>query len=675
MVEHPIEGDFKQWVVNAFRQSPLFSALDAKGLEKVIKLSRLQEFESGETLTREGEESDRFWVVLMGEARALVTDEASGEPIELSRLRANDSVGEVGLLLERPRVATVTATKQTYALHFDRKGFDYLMERLPGFARRLSRLVADRLVQADGKTRFPLLRPDQIVPTMDLVKLIPADAIVKYRLIPVSRDGNTVVVAFVDPPTRDLAQRVRQSIGDLQLEVGMIRMSDFDRLVEQFNLKPKPAPTPVDAGATQALTAVPGAGATTALPSVGVPVAELMQAAQAAAAAQAQVAPQLPLRAPAKLQRYRGNSPSGKSIIAKLDDLDRIRPILEQMPQVNASDLHIGAGEKPRWRIDGDLYELSEFGAMDDEEVLDLFEPLMPDVAIEEFNHHHDCDFAFAVDGIARFRANIFRDDKGVGAALRQIPMHVMSMEKLGLPKAAREFCNLHQGLVLVCGPTGSGKSTTLAAMIDHINQTRRSHIVTLEDPIEYVHESKMSLVTQREVGKNTSGFTRGLRASLREDPDIVLVGELRDRETLELAMKTAQTGHLVLSTLHTSTAIGTIDRIIDMFPVDQHNQVRGVLADMLKGVINQHLCKRIGGGRVAAFECMVGGAAVGNCIRQGKVHQIETVMTTNRSEGHRYLNDDLWELVRSRAIEPLEALKHTENGKDLRARLGMAQA
>lgn len=674
MVEHPIEGDFKQWVVNAFRQSLLFSALDGQALEKVISLSRLQEYEAGEMLAREGELSDRFWVLLMGECRTLIADALSGEPIEVARLRANDAVGEVGMILERPRTANVVCVKQTYALQFDKAGFDYLMERIPGFARRLSKSVADRLIEADAKVSFPTLRLDQIIPTADLIQLIPAEAMVKYRLMPVSRDGKTVTVGFVDPPTRDLVQRVKQSIGDLALEIRMLRMSDFDRLVKQFNLAPAPALAPVtaptapqptaDAGATQALHAVP---------------ANLSAGTIAAVAAQAVgmmgPTPQLPLRSPPKLQRYNRESASGHSIVARLDQLERIRPIIEQMPQVNASDLHIGAGEKPRWRIDGDLYELSEFSAMEAEEVLDLFEPVMPDVAIAEFNDHHDCDFSFAVDGIARFRVNIFRDDKGVGAALRQIPMHVMSMEKLGLPKAARGFCDLHQGLILVCGPTGSGKSTTLASMIDYINQNRRSHIVTLEDPIEYVHESKMSLVTQREVGKNTSSFTRGLRASLREDPDIVLVGELRDRETLELALQTAQTGHLVFGTLHTSTAIGTIDRIIDMFPVDQHNQVRSVLADMLRGVINQHLCKRIGGGRVAAFECMVGGAAVGNCIRQGKVHQIETVMTTNRSEGHRYLNDDLWDLVRSRAVEPLEALKHTENPKDLRIRLGMATA
>jgi twitching motility protein PilT len=233
----------------------------------------------------------------------------------------------------------------------------------------------------------------------------------------------------------------------------------------------------------------------------------------------------------------------------------------------------------------------------------------------------------------------------------------------------------LHQGLVLVCGPTGSGKSTTLAAMIDHINTHRPVHIITLEDPIEYAHKSKTAKVTQREVGKSTTSFTRGLRASLREDPDIVLVGELRDRETLELAFQTAQTGHLVFGTLHTSTAIGTIDRMIDMFPVEQHNQIRSVLADTLKGVINQHLCKRIGGGRVAAYELLMGGSAVSNCIRQAKSVQIATIMTTNRSEGHRHLNDELYDLVRKRQIEPLEALKHTDDRKDMKVRLGIVAA
>lgn len=651
MIEHPIEGDFKQWVVNAFRQSPLFATVDGASMGKVMSLARLQEYEIGERILTAGDTPEGFWVLLMGEAKTEVPHAETNEPVEVATLRANDSVGELGMLLQQPRAATVTCTKQSYALAFDTRGFDYLVDRIPGFSKQLAKAVADRLGATTSKSEFRTAEEFDIQPTPELVGLIPAEAIVKHRLIPINRDDRNVTVGFVDSPSQELVQRVRVSLGDLEPRIVRIRMADFDRLVEAFNLAPKPAPV-----------AAPAAPQAPSAP-IGVPIGVAL-------------ATQADDDEPQKLKRKkrkRTSTGSHRSVVARIEQMDRIRKVIEQMPSANASDLHLSAGNPPRWRIDGELYELPDFPALGEEEALDLFEQVMPDTAIAEFNKYHDCDFAFAIEGLARFRANVFRDDKGVGAVLRLIPMDVWSMEKLGLPKAARGFCDLHQGLVLVCGPTGSGKSTTLASMIDHINNTRRSHVVTLEDPIEYVHTSKMSLVTQREVGNNTTSFTRGLRASLREDPDIVLVGELRDRETLELALKTAQTGHLVFGTLHTSTAIGTVDRIIDMFPVDQHNQVRSVLADMLKGVISQHLCKRIGGGRVAAYEVLVGGSAVGACIRQGKNHQIATVMTTNRADGHRQLNDELWDLVRSRAIEPLEAIKHTDDKKDLKARLGIA--
>ena len=662
MVEHPIEGDFRQWVVNAFRQSPLFSGVDSASTEQIIATSKLEEYQVGETLMREGQRSDAFWVLLMGEATAEVQDVDSGVDIEIGRLRSNDTVGEVGLLLNHPRTASVVCQKQTYALRFDRRGFDYLSDHVPGFAQQLSKLIADRLLQRNLKATFPILERDEIRPSADLVRLIPAEAIVRHRLIPVAKEGETVVVGFVDPPGRELAARVRTALGQLELDIRMLRMADFDRLVEAFQLKPaEPAPSPaaaqtaaapaLAAGVQLPLASHRGVGTQVPFPErTGQPTGEL------------------------KLNReLRGTG--AHSIVAQLDQLARIRSILEEMPGAGSSDLHLSANQRPRWRIDGDLFELADFAPLGPEEILDLFEDLMPSAAIREFNLHHDCDFAFEVDGLARFRVNIFRDGHGVGAVLRLIPLETLSMDKLGLPVAARQFTLMHQGLILVCGPTGSGKSTTLAAMIDHINRNRPVHIITLEDPIEYAHRSIMAKVTQREVGKSTTGFARGLRASLREDPDIVLVGELRDRETMELALQTAQTGHLVFGTLHTSTAVGTIDRVIDMFPVEQHNQIRSAFADMLKGVINQHLCKRMGGGRVAAYELLVGGPAVSNCIRQGKNHQIATIMTTNRNEGHRHLNDELYELVRRRQIEPLEALKHTEDRKDMKVRLGMAPA
>jgi twitching motility protein PilT len=246
-----------------------------------------------------------------------------------------------------------------------------------------------------------------------------------------------------------------------------------------------------------------------------------------------------------------------------------------------------------------------------------------------------------------------------------------MSFEQLGLPEALRTLCEQPKGLVLVTGPTGSGKSTTLAAMIDHINSTRELHILTLEDPIEFVHQEKSALITQREVGSHTTGFNRALRAALREDPDVLLVGEMRDLETIQLALEAANTGHLVFSTLHTASAVSTVDRVVDMFPADQQNQVRSSLAEILLGVVSQTLCRRIGGGRVAAVEILMVNHAVGNLIKEGKTNQLPSAMQTGRREGMRMLNDGLAELVKAGTVERDEALAGAVDKKDLERRLG----
>jgi pilus retraction protein PilT len=272
---------------------------------------------------------------------------------------------------------------------------------------------------------------------------------------------------------------------------------------------------------------------------------------------------------------------------------------------------------------------------------------------------------------IARFRVNVFVDKGGVSAVMRQIPAKILTFEQLNLPPVVARLCDNPKGLVLVTGPTGSGKSTTLAAMIDYINKTRAQHIITLEDPIEFVHKSEMCLVNQREVYAHTRSFARALKAALREDPDIVLVGEMRDLETIQLALETANTGHLVFGTLHTSTAISTVDRIIDVFPPAQQSQVRAVLADTLKGVVAQALCKKVGGGRVAALETLVLSYAVANLIREGKTHQIASAMTTSKAQGNTLLNESLAQLVNEGRVEYAEALSKALDKADFARRCG----
>lgn len=346
--------------------------------------------------------------------------------------------------------------------------------------------------------------------------------------------------------------------------------------------------------------------------------------------------------------------------------------LLRRMVAEGASDLHLTARHVPRVRIDGEVSEMGDASLLDSDSIMALLEPIMPERNLEQFRADNDTDLAYAIKGVARFRVNVFRDNHGVGAVFRQIPDKILTMEQLGLPPVVRNLCDYPKGLILVTGPTGSGKSTTLAAMIDHINKTRTSHVITLEDPIEFVHESQGCLVNQREVGPHTTSFSRALRAALREDPDIVLVGEMRDLETVALALETANTGHLVFGTLHTNTAVSTISRVIDMFPAGQQNQVRTVLADTLKGVVAQTLCRRKGGGRVAALEILVSDLGVAALIRDGKTHQIISAMQTGKVRGNRLLNEELKRLVEEEIVSEEEALAKAVDKPDLMSKLGI---
>jgi twitching motility protein PilT len=327
------------------------------------------------------------------------------------------------------------------------------------------------------------------------------------------------------------------------------------------------------------------------------------------------------------------------------------------MVQRGASDMHLSSEEAPILRIDGDVQRVVSESPRSAEQTMELLRPIIPEQNFAEFEQTHDTDFAYEIPGLARFRANVFMDRKGPGAVFRTIPSQILTAKDLNLSEHILELCRLTKGLVLVTGPTGSGKSTTLTAMIDHINSIRSDHIITIEDPIEFVHDNRRCLINQREVGTHTGSFKRALRAALREDPDIVLVGEMRDLETISIAIETAETGHLVFGTLHTTTAVSTVDRIIDQFPPDQQAQVRAMLSESLKGVLAQNLCKKVGGGRIAAIEVLIGTPSVANLIREGKTFQIPSIMQTGKRLGMVTLNESLLELVRSKKVAPEEAL------------------
>ena len=341
--------------------------------------------------------------------------------------------------------------------------------------------------------------------------------------------------------------------------------------------------------------------------------------------------------------------PAGSRTIAHMDEL------FHHMKEVEASDLHLTSNEQPILRIHGNIVRIDEYAVHDHEMLKKVLFEIAPQRNQEQFEAEGDTDFAYEIPDVARFRCNFFMDRMGVGAVFRLIPSDVLTVKQLDLPKAMLDLCLLSKGLVVVTGPTGSGKSTTLAALVDYINKHRNDHIITIEDPVEFVHKNIKCLVNQREVHVHTESFKRALRAALREDPDIVLVGEMRDLETIAIAIETAETGHLVFGTLHTTTAPSTVDRIIDQFPADQQSQIRVMLSESLKGVIAQNLLRTKDGKRVAAHEILLCPSAVANLIREGKTFQLPSQIQVGKSLGMMPMNDSILKHVLSGRVDPHE--------------------
>ncbi|MGA3180240.1 MAG: type IV pilus twitching motility protein PilT [Verrucomicrobiota bacterium] len=350
----------------------------------------------------------------------------------------------------------------------------------------------------------------------------------------------------------------------------------------------------------------------------------------------------------------------------------QIDALFNLMFNEKASDLHLSSGNPPILRINGELTRVDSPPLQDDQLKVMLYE-IAPEYKIKTFEETGDVDFGYEISGVSRFRANFFTQKNGIAAVFRQIPSVVLSFEdfeKVGapLPAVLKKFAMLHKGLVVVTGPTGSGKSTTLAAIVDYANKNRRDHIITVEDPIEFVHESKSCLVNHREVGVHTKSFASALRGALREDPDIIMVGELRDLETIELALTAASTGHLVFGTLHTQSAAKTVDRIIDVFPSDQQNKIRATLSESVKGVVAQNLFKRVDKkGRVAALEILVFNTAVANMVREGKTHQIPGMIQVGKKYGNTPLDDSIMDHLKMKRISPEEAYEKSLDRKKFR--------
>ena len=342
----------------------------------------------------------------------------------------------------------------------------------------------------------------------------------------------------------------------------------------------------------------------------------------------------------------------------------KIDAFFKYMLDNGASDLHLSVGAKPQLRLHGELQELN-YQMLTEELLRALLFEIVTEEQKQAFLEKRDLDFAYEIPSVARFRANYFTQKRGLAAVFRIIPSKILTVEDLGLPKQVLKLANLSRGLVLVTGPTGSGKSTTLAAIIDYINRNRKDHILTVEDPIEFVHQNKGCLINQREIGTHTKSFASALKAALREDPDVVLVGEMRDLETIELAITAAETGHLVFGTLHTSSAAKTVDRIIDVFPSSQQAQIRTMLSESLKGVVAQQLLKRADKpGRIAALEILFVNVAISNLIREGKTFQIPSIMQTAKGEGMQLLDQMIMELLMQKTISAEEAYMKANDKK-----------
>jgi twitching motility protein PilT len=334
----------------------------------------------------------------------------------------------------------------------------------------------------------------------------------------------------------------------------------------------------------------------------------------------------------------------------------QIDAFFKMVHDMGASDLHLSSGNQPIIRLHGDL-ERVKYKTLEHDELKRLLYEITPETKIKEFEETGDIDFGYEVPGLARYRVNFFNQSRGVAAVFREIPSTILTVEQLELPGLLKDLAMLPKGLVLVTGPTGSGKSTTLAAIMDYANKTRKQHILTIEDPIEFVHTPQKALINQRELGRDTKSFSAALRGALREDPDVILVGEMRDLATIQLALEAAETGHLVFSTLHTISAAKTVDRIIEVFPGDLQGQIRAGLSESLRAVVSQTLFKRIDRkGRVAALEILVGVPAVRNLIRENKTFQINSVMETGRKFGMQTLDDEILRLLNQRVIDPNEA-------------------
>jgi len=585
----PMDDTNLEVIARTMGESPLFSSLGPENVARIAERAEVARYEAGETVVAQGEPSDSFFVILRGEFKVLVEGDG-GERVEVGMLRSPESIGEMGVILDEPRTATVVAAGEGLVLKLTSRMFEALHAKDPGgFGMAIARALARRLERTSHAIPLPDHQDGGDVPSPDVLALLPIEFQQRHRIVPLEVEGQRILLGFVDAPQPGVVGSVRQMLSGMELRSVRIEPGFFDRC----------------------LRAVVGASS--------------------------------------------GDRPAESASHPGLETL------LGRMVAEGASDLHLSAGLPPMIRVDGDVRRIN-VPPMEHKDVHDMVYDIMSDKQRKDFEEFLETDFSFEIPNLARFRVNAFNQHRGAGAVFRTIPSKILTLEDLNAPQIFKEISLYPRGIVLVTGPTGSGKSTTLAAMVDYKNNEEQGHILTIEDPIEFVHESKKCLVNQREVHRDALGFNEALRSALREDPDTILVGEMRDIETIRLALTAAETGHLVFGTLHTSSAAKTIDRVIDVFPAAEKDMVRAMLSESLRAVISQTLMKKIGGGRVAAHEIMLGTPAIRNLIREGKVAQMYSAIQTSQSAGMQTLDQCLADLLQRGLISKEEARRKASN-------------
>ena len=604
-----MDNEILDVVVDTMAKTDIMSSLSRNSLVQAANRAVLQKYKPDETIIFAGEPADAFFIIIRGEVLVMHSHEFSLKPVELGRLKECSVIGEIGLILNQTRTATVKSVDEALILKLDNKLFNYMVKNISAFGIAMSKNLAKRIDQLSSKMLLPRYEDDGEIPSLEVIKKIPMDFIIRHRVLPLDMKGNILRIGFVDEPSSSIVNSVRQFLPGMELQLLSIEKFFFNNA----------------------------------------------------------------LRLQSGLDEWGKLYDGGEGGIGEAEEFidSKLNSLLKRMVTEGASDLHLCANHAPFWRIDGDIFPIANTKELGRDEALELFNEVLSERNRSDFSKNHDTDFSYIVPGLGRFRVNLFRDDRGANAVLKFIPATILTFEHIQMPPVVAEMCKNSQGIVLVSGPTGSGKSTTLASMVDYINKNRSCHIITLENPIEFLHSNIKSLIHQREIGPHIPNYPRGLQAALREDPDIIVVSELRNTETISMAVEAANTGHLVIGTLHTHTAVGTIARVVDSFPADVQSTIRASLCDTLKGVITQVLCKCEEGGRCAAFEVLVVDTAVANLIRENKANQIGSVMQTGKTKGNILMNDYLTELVTSNKVSYDEALSKSYDREGFAKRFG----